>query len=253
MSELWTEIPELVELYDIECASRHDHDFYLAVAAQVGATSVVDVGCGTGVFAVDLAARGFTAIGVDPASPMLDIARQRSAHTTIEWVHGDASDIESDVADLVVMMGHVAQYFVEDDAWRKVLADVHRILKPGGHLTFETRNPTVDWSGHWTREKTTTTYDHPGGGHFTSWVQVVDKTGTAGSYAATHEGHSVLPDGRHLVATETLRFRSDHEVHASLAAAGFVVTSEWGDWDRSPVGPLSPERIVLAERLTSDG
>ena len=246
MTGLWTEDPALVELYDIECASRHDHNFYLHLASELGVRSVVDIGCGTGVFAVDNAEVGRTVIGVDPAAAILDVARRRSGHIDIEWIHGFAKDVPGGVAELVVMMGHVAQYFVDDDEWADVLAEVHRILLPGGYVTLETRNPLIDWSALWRRENTTTVYPHPSGGEFTSWVHVVDKTGQPHSYSATHEGHSVLPDGRHLVTEETLRFRSDDEMHRSLTTAGFEVVEAWGDWDRSSVSPSSPERIMLA-------
>lgn len=55
MSTLWTEDPRTVATYDTECAGRADHDLYLRLADQLGARTVVDLGCGTGVLAVDLA------------------------------------------------------------------------------------------------------------------------------------------------------------------------------------------------------
>ncbi|MBK5223563.1 MAG: class I SAM-dependent methyltransferase [Acidimicrobiia bacterium] len=150
MPDLWTEDPRLAALYDIECAGRWDHDLYLALATELGAASVVDIGCGTGVFAVDAAAPGRRVIGVDPAVAMLDLARTRPGGERVEWIHGTADDIPDSCADLVIMMGHVAQYFVADDQWTHLLGQVRRMLMPGGHLAFETRNPLVDWSARWT-------------------------------------------------------------------------------------------------------
>ncbi|MCP4223868.1 MAG: class I SAM-dependent methyltransferase, partial [Actinomycetia bacterium] len=222
MPRLWTENPLLAAVYDVECAGRWDHGFYLDLAEELGAHSVVDIGCGTGVFAVDLARRGHQVIGVDPAGPMLDIARQRSAlGPTVHWIHGHADDVPTGSADLAVMMGHVAQYFVDDEDWTSALRQIHRIVTHGGRLTFETRNPAIDWAKQWKREKTIATYPHPEGGEFTSWVEVVSVTGAPESYALTHEGHTRFPDGRHLVASETLRFRSEGELLMSLQEAGF--------------------------------
>jgi hypothetical protein len=107
-----------------------------------------------------------------------------------------------------VMMGHVAQYFVDDAAWSNVLKELHRILQPGGRLTFETRNPTIAWEEQWTEAGSKATMPHPEGGEFTLWVEVVDKSGSADSYTLTHHGHTILPDGLHLAVSETLRFRS---------------------------------------------
>lgn len=248
MSRLWTEDPQLAAVYDTESAGRADHDFYLAVAGELGAQSVVDVGCGTGVFAVELALRGYAVTGVDPAGPMLDIARGRSAGLDIEWIQGLADDVATGVADLVVMMGHVAQYFVDDADWSNVLRQLHRILQPGGRLTFETRNPAIPWEEHWTEAKTTATMPHPEGGEFTSWVDVVGKSGPPDSYTLTHEGHTILPNGSHLTASETLRFRSSIEVLESVKSAGFVLEQTWGGWDRTPFNATSVEMIVVARR-----
>lgn len=62
----------------------------------------------------------------------------------------------------------------------------------------------------------------------------------------TNEGHKVLPDCRHLVSSETLRFRSFDEITRSLHGGGFEIDDVWGDWDRSPRSDWSPEFIVLA-------
>ncbi|WP_162458340.1 class I SAM-dependent methyltransferase [Pseudactinotalea terrae] len=248
MSTLWTEDPRTVATYDTECAGRHDHDFYLALAAELRARTVVDVGCGTGVFVTDLAQRGFRAIGVDPSAQMLEVARTREGGDLATWIHGTAADLPAGTADLVVMMGHVAQYFLDEDAWQHALSHVHRALRAGAHLAFESRQPDRGWPSRWTRERTETTFEHPDGGTFTSWVEVTEVVGTSDSFTETHVGHTDLPDGTHLAHAETLRFRSEEEIRAGLRAAGFAVENLWGDWDRSPVTTGSDELIVLARR-----
>lgn len=249
MSTPWTDDPRAVATYDAECEGRSDHDFYLALAAELRARTVVDLGCGTGVFAVDLAERGFRAIGVDPSAAMLDVARAREGGDLATWVHGTAADAPTDAADLVVMMGHVAQYFVEDDAWRETLTQVRRILRDGGHLAFESRQPARGWPERWTREGTEITRQHPDGGEFTSWVEVTEVRGTTESFVETHVGHRVLPDGSEISHAETLRFRSEKEIRTSLQEAGFAVENIWGDWDRGPLGPDADEMIVVARVL----
>ena len=76
-------------------------------------------------------------------------------------------------ADLAVMMGHVAQYFVDDGDWSNVLLQLHRIVEAGGCLSFEIRNPAIAWEDRWTEARSKATLPHPGGGEFTSWVEVV--------------------------------------------------------------------------------
>lgn len=249
VDEPWPEVPRLVELYDIECAGRWDHDLYLALAEELGVGSVLDIGCGTGVFAADAAARGLRSTGVDPAAAMLEVARGRPGGDRVEWILGGADRVAGGAAELAIMMGHVAQYFVADDEWRRVLVEIRRILVPGGWLAFETRNPAIDWSARWTEARTRATYPHPAGGVFHSWTKVVDRSGPPDSYQLTHEANTVLPDGTHLRADETLRFRSPAEIEGTLGAAGFEIEHRWGDWDRSPFTGASDELIVVARRV----
>lgn len=253
MPQLWTEEPRLVATYDVECAGRWDHDFYLALADELGAGDVVDLGCGTGVFCADVADLGIRATGVDPAAAMLDAARRRAGADRVRWIHGGAGDVPSESADLVVMMGHVAQYFVTDDEWAGTLAHCRRMLRPGGHLTFEARDPRARAWERWTPDLTRETYPHPDGGTFESWGEVVDVRGPSDAPTETHEGHTILPGGDHLVSTETLRFRTEADIRESIALAGLDLVELWGDWNRSPVTDSTAELIVLARRPVSDG
>jgi SAM-dependent methyltransferase len=54
--------PRLAELYDPLDADRRDLDAYLAMAAEFGAATVVDIGCGTGTLACLMAQRGLTVL-----------------------------------------------------------------------------------------------------------------------------------------------------------------------------------------------
>ena len=73
--------------------------------------------------AVEFVRRGYHVVGVEPAEATLDVARRRPGGDGVTWVHGRANDVPSSVADLVVMTGQVAQYFIDDD-WTRVLHDV---------------------------------------------------------------------------------------------------------------------------------
>lgn len=236
--------PRLTALYDIENGGRWDIDFYLALAAELGAQSVVDIGCGTGVLAADLATRGHRAIGVDPSPAMLDVARSRPGGDRVQWIHGYAAALPDAVADLVVMSGHVAQYFLTDRDWLEVLGHARRILRPGGHLAFEMRNPAMRGWEQWNRADSFQTLPHPGGGTFDSWVEVVEVDGPT----VTHHGHTVLPGGEHVESPETLRFRDLDQLTESLQASGFGSTTAYGDWDHSPITPTSGELILVAAR-----
>ena len=55
--------PRLARIYDLWEGRRVDLPHYLAIAAELGAHSVLDVGCGTGNWACMLAERGLQVTG----------------------------------------------------------------------------------------------------------------------------------------------------------------------------------------------
>jgi len=211
--------PTLARLYDPLDPDRSDLDAHLALARELGARSVLDVGCGTGTFGVLLAGEGFDVVGVDPAAASLDVARGKPGAGTVRWLHGDATTLPPLQVDLATMTGNVAQVFLTDDDWAATLGGVRAALAPGGHLVFETRDPARRaWEG-WTRERTHARADVPGFGVVETWTDVTDVSGPF----VTFHGTIVLADGRVLHSDSTLRFREHDEVEASLEAARYVV------------------------------
>ena len=76
--------PDFVQFYDIENQDgRADFDYCVGLARDGG--SVLDLGCGTGQLAAEMA-QGRNVTGVDPASAMLDIARRRTGGDKVDWV-----------------------------------------------------------------------------------------------------------------------------------------------------------------------
>ncbi len=242
----WEEFsdPRLVALYDLWGPSRADLGFYIGLAAELSASSVVDIGCGTGVLACELARRGHQVTGVDPSPAMLDVARHRPGGERVRWVAGDASLLEPGQADLAVMTAHVAQVIADDRGWHRTLSATHRALRPGGRVAFESRNPGAREWASWTPQASRRRLHHAALGPVEVWQQVVAVQGDL----VTSEIHYRFPDGEELVSTNQLRFRTREELTASLTGAGFSVERVAGDWDLRPVEPDSPELIFVAAR-----
>jgi SAM-dependent methyltransferase len=228
--------PELAAHYDEDCEGRTDFPFYLALAQTLQAQRIIDIGCGTGLLCSQLAAQGHSLLGLEPQATMLDLARAQPSASAARWIHGTADDLPNGWADLVLMTGHVAQYFLDDDAWHHVLAEVHRSLRPDGHLAFEIRNDTVEEWRAWSTEAPKVM---PAG----TLRQEVRRDGDL----ITHTDHWVQ-DGRNWTTTETLRFPSWPTVTRGLAQAGFMIANSWGDFDGQPIRPESPEWIILARQ-----
>jgi SAM-dependent methyltransferase len=210
----------LAEIYDPLDPDRGDLDLYLVVAAELGACSVLDVGCGTGTFACLLSQRGVDVTGVDPAAASLDVARTKPGADLVRWLHGDATSLPPLQVDLATMTANVAQVFLTDQDWSATLAGIRAALRPGGHLVFETRDPARKAWLEWNRANRYQRVDIPGAGEVETWT---DLTNVDGPYVSFRHTFVFASDQATLTSDSTLRFRSRAEIDDSLAAAGFAV------------------------------
>jgi SAM-dependent methyltransferase len=125
----WTELmePRMRPLYEAGVA-----------ALEIGAdTSVLDVGCGAGLFLSLAQTRGATVAGLDAAEGMIAVARRRLAGARIE--HGDVEELPfADESFDAVAGFNSFQYAASPDA---ALAEARRVLRPGGRLLAATWAP----------------------------------------------------------------------------------------------------------------
>ena len=213
------EHPRLAAIYDALDPDRSDLDVYVAIADELGAASVLDVGCGTGAFALLLAERGLEVIGVDPAGASLDVAQGKPGSERVRWIHGDATALPPLAVDLATMTGNAAQAIVDESDWDNTLRGVHDALRPGGHLVFETRDPAREAWREWTRDASHSLDEIDNLGVVENWADLVDVSLPLVTFRWT----LIFPDGQVLTSDSTLRFRERDEVESALIAHGYVV------------------------------
>jgi SAM-dependent methyltransferase len=213
--------PRLARIYDALDPDRGDLDAYLRLTEERGARRVLDIGCGTGVFALLLAERGVEVVGVDPALASLEVARAKPGGDRVRWIHGDATALPPLRVDLATMTANAAQEIVDADAWRGTLRGAHEALRPGGTFVFETRDPAARAWERWNRAESYGVTEVPGVGEVESWVELAGVDGPL----VTFRWHYVFrADGQKLTSDSTLRFREREEVEADLTAAGYAQT-----------------------------
>jgi SAM-dependent methyltransferase len=212
--------PRLAPVYDAFDGERGDLPAYLAIAAELSADRVIDIGCGTGSLAVLLAGTGRTVTGLDPSLASLKVARSKDKDARVTWVHGGAADAPALAADLALMTGNVAQVFLTDDDWARALGAVRAALRPGCFLAFETRRPKRRAWEDWAAATAPVVRDMPGTGTVERRLEVTSVTLPLVSFRYTY---TFLADGAVLTSDSTLRFRDRDETEASLAVHGYRV------------------------------
>lgn len=235
------------EAYDELNRADDDHRFYAELAASAGVSRAVDLGCGTGTLALMLASHGVSVVGVDPDADMLRVARAKDPAGRVDWRLGYSDVLEPESAEFAVMSGHVAQVFVEDDAWLAALRDLCRALMPGGLVAFESRNPSARKWEAWTRELTLRIVETPEGA-VEFWHETVAADLPRVSYDTLTRN---LRTGEFDTSRDVLAFREERALRASLEHAGFEVDHVYGDWDRTAPTTASPELIVIARKPLS--
>jgi SAM-dependent methyltransferase len=215
------EHPRLVTIYDAVEPDRTDLDAYTEIAAELGARRLLDVGCGTGVFALRMAALGMHVVGVDPAAGSLAVARAKPGAERVRWIHGDATALPPLQVDLATMTGNVAQAITNPATWAATLHGIHTALRPGGHLAVETRDPAAEAWRHWNPATTHQTHHLPDVGTVEHWLEL---TAIDGPLISFRHHYRFASDSAVLTSQSTLRFRHRDELHTDLHTAGLIVT-----------------------------
>ncbi|MBI3607164.1 MAG: methyltransferase domain-containing protein [Nitrospirae bacterium] len=107
---------------------------------------VVDIGCGTGIYALELARRGLRVVGLDVSFEMLAIAREkcRSAGLTGLWVCGSAEALpfRSASADLALAVTSLCFVAHPDRA----VEEMGRVIAPDGRVVLGELNRWSSWA-----------------------------------------------------------------------------------------------------------
>jgi len=111
------------------------------LAGDVAGRRILDVGCGSGPILADLRDRGATVTGVDASAGMLAQARA-TLGAGADLRVADLSEplpFDDDTFDDVIA-SQVLHYLRD---WGPPLAELHRVLKPGGRLIVSEEHPTA--------------------------------------------------------------------------------------------------------------
>ncbi|MBE0671569.1 MAG: class I SAM-dependent methyltransferase, partial [Anaerolineales bacterium] len=194
---------------------------------QAGA-SILDLGCGPGLYAARLAERGLSVTGVDYSRHSIDYATEfaRQNNLDIEYRYQNYLTLEdeSQYAAALLIYGDFCPLSPEQR--QTLLANVHRALKPGGYFVLDVTTPIH-------RKKY---------GSHNGWYAVEDGFWKPGPHLVLEEGfdypeQSIFLDqaivieerGKASVYRNWFQDFTHETITAELEAGGFAVQSVWND------------------------
>jgi SAM-dependent methyltransferase len=222
--------------------TRREVEFIERSLGVARGARVLDLGCGDGRHAVELAVRGFEVVGLDLSLPMLaragDHAQARAVK--LNFIQGDMRDLRFEAAfDAVFCVGTTFGYF-DDETNAQVLANAARALKPGGRFLLQVCNRDhVLWNqprSTWFQGDDRQYLEDTDFNFITSRVTVKRSWATSAGDQETIE--------------YSIRLYSLHEMGKLFHTAGFRVIEISGRFATPGVffGGDSPSLVLLAEK-----
>jgi len=111
----------------------------LALAGDVAGRRILDAGCGSGPLSAALRDRGATVTGFDKSAGMVELARRRlgdGADLQVAELGGPLPFPDREFDDVIASL---VLHYLED--WGPALAELRRVLKPGGRLLVSVEHP----------------------------------------------------------------------------------------------------------------
>ena len=231
-----------------ECAVIAD---WLVERAVLPGATLLDAGCGTGKYAIELARRGYIVHGIDLSPELIEIARRSASSGAVaaSFSVGDILTLPAGRYDAILCRG-VLNDFVHDNSRAAVFAAFAQALKPEGVLILDVR----EWEATAVRKDREPLFRK----------RVDTERGTLTFTSVTeldHEHRQLLLSERHTLVTDGTERSSDYrfvmrcwtrpELESGLAGAGFETVAYFGAYDHAIV-PGSTDRLVAVAQRRFD-
>lgn len=203
---------------------------------------VLDLACGHGRHAIEMAARRYRVVGLDLSAPSLARARAAmGADARPDLVRGDSRTLPfADASfDAVVHLHTAFGYFDDEDDDARVLAEVARVLRRGGGLVLDQMSPLWLFR-HFTARGF---LDAPDGG-----VVLEERRYDPLSGRSVARWTFIAPDGRREERVHSVRLYTLAEMRRLLAAAGLEIALALGGADDEPYDLDAPRLVIVARR-----
>lgn len=132
--------------YDAENASSLLNEYYerpamISLAGDVSGRRILDAGCGSGPLSAALRAKGAVMTAFDGSAKMVELARRRLGDEVTVTVADLAAPLPYADDEFDDVVASLVLHYIED--WAGTLAELRRVLKPGGRLILSVNHPLV--------------------------------------------------------------------------------------------------------------
>lgn len=141
-----TDYDEFAEAYsadnDVNLLNGHyERPAMLDLAGDVAGRRILDAGCGSGPLSAALRDRGALTTGFDLSAAMVELARARLGPEADVIVHDLAKPLPYADDSFDDVVASLVLHYLED--WSEPLAELRRVLKPGGRLILSVNHPIL--------------------------------------------------------------------------------------------------------------
>lgn len=234
------------QLYD--CDKRDnllvDVPFYVEYAKKQ-AGEVLELGCGTGRVAIELAKRGFKVTGIDLSSSMLDvfskkIQKTNFANKNIKIVHGDMSSFNLQKKfKLIIAPFRSFQALTINEKAKSCLSCIYNHLDEHGIFIINVFNPKGDMS-KWddTERIQWKCFDSKTQSNITKKNKCEKVDAKQQIIYSKYSYEVIMSDGTKRIFTDTLEFKYYYyeQLKDMLINSKFEIVEEYSWYDKTPIG-----------------
>lgn len=251
--EGWDDYAPFYDWENARTLGRRDVPFWRNLALHHGGP-VLELGCGTGRISLPLARAGIPLVGIDRSEAMLARARTRVRRARlagrVQLIRGDIRFLPLASASrfsMVMAPYGLLQSLLRERDLAATLAEVRRVLRPGGTFGMELVADLPAWEEYKKRVSLKGWRNRPGGSHVTL-VETV-RQDRARRLTLFDQEFTERRGGRRRVHRFTLSFRtlSVPQMARRLEKAGFEVTALLGDYRGGPWDPRADVWMILAK------
>lgn len=235
--ELTIDSPLLLQRDDIQPAVEFiATDLTLPTDARI-----LDLCCGPGRYAVELAQRGYDLVGLDINEQYITLARQLAEREGVQatFLTGDMREIPfASHFDAIINVGTSFGFFDREVEDRRVIAAVAKALKPSGIFLLEMANRDYYLKNFgakdWRRLED-------------GRLLIIEREFDYVQSRIDAVFEKVGPEGVERWSN-SWRAYTLAEVVGMLKQAGLALSSVYGGWDRRPYSVDSPRMLTISER-----